>query len=305
MSERDSDSRRGSAPDGTPRGRGSRSMNKRGPRAESRGDGPRSPRAPDYRNRDKKSSEGLDQDGRRLILGQQAVREAIRVHGPKLHEVLIEQKSSPRVLALKQFATDQEVKLREVSRAELDRLSGSQLHQGVAAFAEPLHFTPFSDLLIRDDLLAVALDGVVDPQNFGAVIRSAVGIANAPVIWAESSSAPLSPAAFRASAGAIEHATLCRVQSLHGTLAEAVSAGIEVVGLAPDADESLHELRLRGPTIMVIGSEQKGMGRAVRKSCTKLVRLTQSGAVQSLNASVAAGISIHAASVARLKHSIE
>lgn len=262
---------------------------------------PRDRRSPEKRT----NPDGLDPRGRRLILGQQAVREAIRVHGSALHEVLIEERSSPRVLGIKQFATDQQVLVREISRAELDRLSGGNLHQGVAAFAQPLKLLPFSELLIRPDLLAVALDGVVDPQNFGAVIRSAVGLANAPIIWAESSSAPLSPATFRASAGAIEHATLCRVSSLHGALSEAASAGIEVVGLAPDASEALHELRLRGPTIMVIGSEQKGMGRAVRKACTRLVRLTQSGAVQSLNASVAAGISLHSAVVARLADSTE
>jgi len=255
----------------------------------------------DYRDekRKQRDPDGLDADGRRLVLGQQAVREVIRVHGKETHRVLVEEKMSPRVEALKKFALDQEIDVQHVSRGALDKMSGGSLHQGVAALAPPLSFTPVSELFVRDDLIAVALDGVVDPQNFGAVVRSAVGIANAPIIWAESSSAPLSPATFRASAGAIEHATLCRVKSLHGTLSEASSAGIEVIGLAPDAEHSLHEVSLRGPTIVVIGSEQKGMGRAVRKSCTQLVKLTQSGAVQSLNASVAAGISIHHAAIAR------
>lgn len=267
------------------------------PRAGSRSGGRRT----DYRDKKQKprDPDGLDSEGRRLVLGQQAVREVIRVHGKNTHRVLIEKKTSPRVEALKKFALDQSVEVHEVTRGELDRISGATLHQGVAALAPPLTFTPVEDLFVKDDLIAVALDGVVDPQNFGAVVRSAVGIANAPILWAESSSAPLSPAMFRASAGAIEHATLCRVNSLHGTLAQAVSAGIDVIGLAPEAELALHEVPLRGPTIVVIGSEQKGMGRAVRKTCTQLVKLTQSGAVQSLNASVAAGISVHHAAVSR------
>jgi 23S rRNA (guanosine2251-2'-O)-methyltransferase len=154
--------------------------------------------------------------------------------------------------------------------------------------------------LIRHDLVGVALDGVVDPQNFGAVVRSAVGICDAPILWPESGSAPLTPATFRASAGAIEHATLCRVRSLHGTLAQAVGAGIEVVGLAPDAEERLDQLDLQRPTIVVIGSEEKGMNRAVRRTCTRLVRLSSSGRIQSLNASVAAGIALHVIASFRL-----
>ncbi len=243
--------------------------------------------------RKERNIDGLTPEGLRLVLGQQAVREVIRVWAARTHSVLVQAGTGVRSQAIRRFAEDQGVTVQEVPRADLDRLAGGAFHQGVAAFAPPLEFTPWADLMLRADLLAVALDGVVDPQNFGAVIRSAVAIASAPVIWAESSSAPLSPTTFRASAGAIEHATLCRVQSLHGTLAEASAAGINVLGLAPDADEQLHEAALRGPTIVVIGSEQKGMGRSVRKACNRLVRLHQSGKVQSLNASVAAGISLY------------
>lgn len=229
----------------------------------------------------------------RLILGQNCVREAIRRWGARVDRIYVEHDHGPRVAALVQFALDHGISIEETSRGELDRLAGGSLHQGVAASAPSLEFVPWSSLRERPQLLAIALDGIVDPQNFGAVIRSAVGIASAPIVWAESSSAPLSPATFRASAGAIEHAELCQVRSLHGTLADAVAHGIQVVGLAPDGDTALHEFTPRGPVLVVLGGEQKGMARAVRRACTQLVRLHQAGTIQSLNASVAAGIALH------------
>lgn len=212
---------------------------------------------------------------------------------------MIQETDSPRVAAVERFARDQGIEVQMVSRADLDRISQGAQHQGVAAFAPPLVLQPWEEVLVNPTLLAVALDGVVDPHNFGATIRSAVGVANAPVLWGESGSAPLSPVTFRASAGAIEHATLCRVRSLHGALSAAVDAGVEVLGLTPDAEEPLHEVACSGPVVVVIGSEEKGMARAVRKACTRFVRLHQSGQVQSLNASVAAGIALHSLATRR------
>lgn len=242
---------------------------------------------------------------RRLVLGQQAVREAIRVHGPRLHEVLIEERPGVRAAALERFAFDQGIAgLRRVPRSYLDHLSGGTLHQGVAAWADPLPLVDVDVLWEQKDLLGVVLDGIVDPQNFGAVVRSAVALGRAPIIWPENASAPLTPATFRASAGAIEHATLCRVTSLPSALRDAASRGINVIGLAPEADLALHEVDLSGPTVLVIGSEHEGMGKSVRRTCTHLVRLVAPGAVQSLNASVAAGIALYAATIQRVKSSI-
>lgn len=229
----------------------------------------------------------------RLVLGQQCVREALRVWGSRVRRVFLEHDPNPRLLALQKFAEDQGATVERVARAQLDRLAGGSVHQGVAADAPELTLVSWEELRTEPELLAVALDGVVDPQNFGAVIRSAVGIARAPVVWAESASAPLTPATFRASAGAVEHARLCRVASLHGTLQAAAENGTAVLGLTPDADVELSDFTPSGPVILVVGSEQKGMNRAVRRACTQLVRLHQSGLVQSLNASVAAGIALH------------
>jgi len=239
------------------------------------------------------------EDGARLVLGLQPVRELIRRHGKAITEVLVEGGESPRLEALARFAQDQGAPCRRVSGAELDRLSRGTRHQGVAAFGPALVMTSLREVLSQPRLLALALDGIVDPQNFGATVRSAVGLTEAPLLWAENGSAPLSPATFRASAGAIEHAVLCRVRSLHGALGEAVLQGVQVVGLDPAAPTPLDQVDLRVPTIIVVGSEEKGMVRAVRKTCTSLAHLTNSARVQSLNASVAAALALYTAVLQR------
>jgi len=230
-----------------------------------------------------------------MVLGLQPVRELLKRHGRQVHDVLVQAGESPRLEALARYAQDQGAPCRRVSAAELDHLGRGTRHQGVAAFGPPLSLSPLSEILERPDLLALALDGIVDPQNFGATVRSAVGLTEAPILWGENGAAPLTPSTFRASAGAIEHAVLCRVPSLHGALHEAALQGIQVIGLDPTATTPLEDLHLENPTILVIGSEEKGMGRAVRKSCTALGRLTNTARIQSLNASVAAALALYTA----------
>jgi len=236
------------------------------------------------------------------VLGLQPVREALRVHGAKISSVHIDRRDSPRLAALARFATDQGVReVVRVSRSELDATAAGVAHQGVAAWAPPLDLVPLATLLERDRLLAIALDGIQDPHNFGAVLRSAVGLAGAPVIWGEHASAPLTPATFRASAGAVEHAELCRVPSLVGALQEAADRGLEVVGLQAQAAASLREVDLGLPSIIVVGSEHEGLGRAVRRVCTQHAHLVPRASIDSLNASVAAAVALYEAVSQRAK----
>lgn len=238
--------------------------------------------------------------GPRMVLGVQPVRELLTRHGDAVGPLLLSRGTSPRIAALERFAAARGVVAQRVERRELDAATRGAMHQGAVAWGPELALGSIDEVLERPDLLAIALDGVVDPQNFGAVIRSSVGLCEGPIIWSESGSAPLTPATFRASAGAIEHATLCRVRSLHGTLAQAVSLGVSVIGLAPQAEMRLDEVDLTGPTIIVIGSEEKGMTKAVRRTCTAMTKLAGSKQIQSLNASVAAGIALHTAMISRL-----
>ena len=192
----------------------------------------------------------------RLVVGIQPVREAVRVHGGAIGRVALDSRRLPRLQALARFAQDQAVgRLDRVAREELDRLSGGVSHQGAAAWAPELRLQQPSAILPSAGLLALALDGIQDPQNFGAAVRSAVALAEAPVLWGEHSSAPLSVATGRASAGAIEHACLCRVRSLVGALQTALSHGVQVVGLDSHAPQQLRDVDLRGGTILLVGSE--------------------------------------------------
>jgi 23S rRNA (guanosine2251-2'-O)-methyltransferase len=122
-----------------------------------------------------------------------------------------------------------------------------------------------------------------------------VGLAKAPVLWGENASAPLTAAMSRASAGAVEHAQLCKVSSLTNALTHAVSLGFTVVGLDSHAPTSLGAVDLSGPSIIVVGGEGKGLGKQVRRSCTHLATLVQPHTIDSLNASVAAALALYEA----------
>ncbi len=230
----------------------------------------------------------------RLVLGLQPVRELLRVHGHAVSRVAVDDRPLPRLDALARYASDRGVsRVDRVAARSLDSLAHGQSHQGVAAWGPPLVFAELEAVLSSANLAALAIDEIQDPQNFGALVRSAVGLLNAPVLWGEHRSAPLSTAMFRASAGAVEHATLCRVPSLRSALQAAAQRGVQVVGLDAHAEVSLSQMNLLGPTILVVGSEHTGMGRGVKHCCTAIARLAGASRIDSLNASVAAAIALY------------
>jgi 23S rRNA (guanosine2251-2'-O)-methyltransferase len=231
----------------------------------------------------------------RLIVGIQPVREAIRAHEAKLEQVLVEESDSPQLEAIARFAKDRGAKVIRVRRAELDRLTKNGRHQGVIAFAPELTIVSLDELDTGDGALIVVLDELEDPQNFGAILRSAVGLGATAVVWPEHHSAPLTPATFRASAGAVEHATLCRVGSLTSALADLIARGVKVVGLDSNAPALIEEVTFEGssPVAIVIGAEGKGLRKSVKAACEELARLPMQSTIDSLNASVAAAIALY------------
>jgi 23S rRNA (guanosine2251-2'-O)-methyltransferase len=232
----------------------------------------------------------------RLVCGLQPVREAIRVHGPRLELVAVDvdrRGESPQLEALARFARDRGALVHELPRAGLDKIARGVRHQGAIALAPELAIRPLEDVPMKADALVVALDEVQDPQNFGAVIRSAVAMGATAVVWPEHRSAPLSPATFRASAGAVEHATLCRVPSLPGALDVLRSRGVVTVGLDASASTAIHRAELHGPVALIVGAEGKGLRKVVKHACTALVRLPMQGPIESLNASAAAAIALY------------
>lgn len=229
----------------------------------------------------------------RLVIGLQPVREAIKAHGGALERVLVEEGGGPTIAALARFAAGRGATVESVPRSELDRRAKGGRHQGAIALAPDLRLWALDELLLGDRAVVVALDGIVDPQNFGAVIRSAVALGASAVVWGEHGSAPLTPATFRASAGAVEHARLCRVRSLAHALATLGERGLATVVLDAQGEVELAAVDLTGPCAIVIGAEEKGATRSVRKACRFVARLPMPGPIASLNASVAGAIALY------------
>ncbi len=229
----------------------------------------------------------------RLVFGLQPVREAVRAHGDRMERLFVERGAGPKIEALSRFAEGRGVPVEELSRGELDRRAAGGRHQGAIALAPDLALVDAAQLAVEASTLIVALDGVMDPQNFGAVIRSAVTLGASAIVWPEHASAPLSPATFRASAGAIEHAVLCRVPSLPEALDGLAGRGLTAVALDAQGPVELGELDLGGPIAIVIGAEDKGTRRPVRRACRYTARLPMTGPIGSLNASVAGAIALY------------
>jgi len=235
----------------------------------------------------------------RLVCGLQPVREAIAAHGAHLR-VLVEGKDSPQLEALARFAKDRGARVERVRRAELDGMAHGVRHQGAIAVAPPLRVRSLAELELPSSALVVVLDSIEDPQNFGAVVRSAVALGASAILWPEHGAAPLSPAMFRASAGAIEHAQLCRVPSLPPALDALRLRGLRVVGLDAGAQGRLDGEPLDRPTALVLGAEGAGLHKSVRRACDVIVSLPMAGPVASLNVSAAAAIALYEARRQRL-----
>ena len=233
----------------------------------------------------------------RTVFGIQPVREALRVHGAKVTSLIVQEGSdNPKLASLLKLAESVGVTIAPASRSELDRRTKGGMHQGALAEAPELKLWEIDHLTARlaktDEAppLITLLDGVMDPMNFGAVVRSAVALGAGWIVFPEHGAAPLTAATFRASAGAIEHATLFRVPSLLPAMHAIHDAGGTTVLLEGSAEQALESIDLTGIVGLIVGAEDKGARPAVRKAATVKARLPMSGAVQSLNASVAAAL---------------
>lgn len=171
---------------------------------------------------------------------------------------------------------------------ELERLCGSEDHQGIVAEVDPYPYGDSGAMLRREGALLVALDQVQDPRNLGAVCRSAEAAGAAGLVIPERRAAMITPAACKASAGAVEHLEIAHVRNLSDWLAEAKEAGFWIWGADADADSPPWKVDLTGSTVLVLGGEGKGLRPRVAASCDGLVALPQKGMIDSLNVSAAA-----------------
>lgn len=226
------------------------------------------------------------------LTGFHAVEEALQAGRALDRIVIVRGRHGERVEALVRLAKSRGVALRFEDRQQVDRLAGTREHQGVAALAAAKAVTELEDLLRGDDprRLIVLLDGVEDPHNLGAIVRSALAAGARGVVIPERRAAGLSDTVERASAGALAHLPVARVKNLARAMEEIKEAGCWIVGLDERAEKNYTEADLTGPVGIVLGREGEGLHELTRKRCDFLVSIPTSGPVRSLNVSVAAGI---------------
>lgn len=187
------------------------------------------------------------------------------------------------------------VAIEECDRNRLDRLSGGVVHQGVVLEADGLPLLESGTWVkhpFPDQAVVVILDGIEDPHNLGAIVRSAAACGALAVVFGKDRSAPLSAAAMKSAAGAMEHIDLVQATNISRTVNDLKKAGFWIAGLDAAADKTIWEADLKGRIALVVGSEGKGIRRLVREHCDFHLRIPLSGPITSLNASVSAAIAI-------------
>jgi 23S rRNA (guanosine2251-2'-O)-methyltransferase len=230
------------------------------------------------------------------LTGIHAVKEALQAQRPIDRIAIAKGRQDTRVEEIVQLARKQGVSVRFEDRAQLDRLANSKDHQGVIALAAARGAATLEDILARANGshggmgLIVLLDGVEDPHNLGAIIRTALAAGAHGVVIPERRAAGLTDTVARASAGALEHLPVAKVTNLVRTMEELKEAGYWLVGLDEDGEKNYTEVDYTSPTGIVLGSEGKGLHDLTRKRCDFVVKLPTTGPVKSLNVSVAAGV---------------
>lgn len=223
-----------------------------------------------------------------ILSGIHPVAEALRSHHP-LDRVLVAQGAGgPRLQEIIDMARRASVPVRFESRSALDRLAGTPAHQGVVAMGAVQKYADL-DAVLGAELLVV-LDGVEDPHNLGAIVRTAHAAGARAVIIPERRAAGLTDVVAKAAAGALEHVPVVRVTNINRALDAMKQRGYWIYGLDEDGPEAYDEVAFARPTVIVMGGEGKGLHEQVRKHCDVLLRIPMAGKISSLNVSVATGV---------------
>ena len=243
---------------------------------------------------------GRPGSGPEWVAGRNTVLEAMAVEMP-IRAVYVAEgaERDDRLRDIFKLAADRGTALLEVTRAELDRLTGGAVHQGIALQLPSFEYAHPDDLLATalnsdHDPLIVALDSITDPRNLGAIVRSAAAFGAHGVLIPERRSAGMTAAAWKTSAGAAARIPIARATNLNRSLRAYARAGLNLVGLDGRAAMRLSEVPvISGPLVLVVGSEGDGLSRLVREACDALASIPISASVESLNAGVAAGIALY------------
>jgi 23S rRNA (guanosine2251-2'-O)-methyltransferase len=233
-----------------------------------------------------------------VVAGRNSVVEALRAEVPVTTMYVAGRiDADDRVREALKMATQRGIAILETPRGELDRLTDGAVHQGLALQVPPYEYAHPSDLVDPQAPgipLVVALDGITDPRNLGAIIRSVAAFGGHGVVVPERRSVGMTASAWKTSAGAAARVPVAMAPNLTRALEEYRKAGFFVLGLDMDGDVSLPDLELATePLVIVTGSEGKGLSRLVRETCDQVVSIPMSSAVESLNAGIATGVTLY------------
>jgi 23S rRNA (guanosine2251-2'-O)-methyltransferase len=225
-----------------------------------------------------------------LIYGLHAVSEAMRAR--RITRLIHVRGGGPRVDALVVRAHELRLPVETADRRHLDKLTREGVHQGVAAEVQAMAAYDVDELITAAEgpPLLVVLDSIEDPQNVGAILRSAEAAGVTGVIRQARHAAPLDGATAKASAGAVTHVRIATVVNISRTIDELKAAGVWTIGLDASATDRYDQVDMRLPTALVFGAEGTGLRRLVAETCDRLVSIPMAGVVSSLNVSVAAGV---------------
>jgi 23S rRNA (guanosine2251-2'-O)-methyltransferase len=230
------------------------------------------------------------------IVGINPVEGALSNDASRVREVLVEQgQRNARVQELATRAKALNIPVHHRPREQLDRLAGEARHQGVAALYEAPPMGNENDIerlleAAGQEALVLVLDGVTDPHNLGACLRSAAAAKATMVIVPKDRAVGLTPVVRRASAGGADRVPLIAATNLARALRTLKDAGVWITGLAGDTETSVYSIDMKGPVALVLGSEGEGMRRLTRETCDFVAQIPMPGTMESLNVSVAAGI---------------
>jgi 23S rRNA (guanosine2251-2'-O)-methyltransferase len=225
-----------------------------------------------------------------ILSGVNPVLEALRARRP-LERVLVAQGAGgPRLQEIIDLARRASVPLRFEPRHALERLSGTPAHQGVIALGAATRYAELDDVVPGE--LLVVLDGVEDPHNLGAIIRTAHAAGASAVVIPERRAAGVTDVVAKAAAGAFEHLPIVRVVNINRSLEQLKARGSWIYGLDQRGAEDYSSVEYGSPAVFVFGGEGKGLHEQVRRHCDVLVRIPMAGKISSLNVSVAAGVAL-------------
>ena len=265
-----------------------------------------------FRKKEFKSSEFIGEkrfdrktSAQDAVAGKNSVVEALRAKIPaKELVVALKTEIDEKISEAIRLAKNQDLPIKELPRRALDDLTGTSNHQGVALVIKPFNYSEVSKVITnaKKPMMLIGLDGITDPHNLGAVVRSAAAFGADGVIIPERRNAAMTGSAWKASAGAAARMPISQVTNLVRTIQDAKKAGCFVIGLDAQGDQPLSQMSLATESIFIIvGSEGKGLSRLVRENCDLVISIPMQSQVESLNASVATAIVMHWVATERSK----